>query len=1074
MPKKQVIKKSAQSPVALIAGGAGFIGSGLVEVLLAQKARVVVLDNFNTGKELHIQDYLINSKFALFNVDVNQGIPAEIESVDYVFHLAGVEEYLYSKDFLNLDALLTNSYGTKNLLDLARKSKAKFLLASSTDVYQGRMSQVDLASYFGSTSEEEKKYSLVEAKRFAEALVWEYYKRHDIDARIVRLPEVFGPKMNLESSGVLGRFLKNLVEGQDITIYGDGYAKEYYLYIEDVISGIVKSTFGSNTKGTIYSFINGAPVSELEVAFMLKGIADRELDIQFRPGGSSARPKLLPPDTVNHKAIGWKPKYTFKQAVLKTLAGLGYATNERGFKPAKFIDQKKQRKGTEVATLQGSKEVVSKKPATTAPKSPPKTVATTIAASPKPTPVARILPLKPRKVKLREKSVAKSAEVSRGITLGVPPDLARKYSKRSKIPRIQLKFLGKLKNLIPKNKVSKRVSARVVSVFIALTFSGLITFLILPGLSLYSNVSKGFKSLEQLPDAVYRLDASLVSQRAEESYRYMYKAKKSLGNLKWSFVLLGKQDKYYAYDKMITSLAHFSKAAYTLSDVVEPFGGLWDVIRPDSSSTLDKETFIRALSSLSTAKNHLKLAEAEFKYVDDSYFPSKYSSYITQYGSALSLGLGEIDLVANLLADLPEILGVGGGKKYVVWFQNSNELRATGGFIGSYGILEFNEGKLTDLTIDDIYNPDGQLDLRNITVAPPKPIADYLAEDRTYLRNSNWNPDFPASAEVFKDLYFKVTGDEVDGVIAVDLDFTKKLLDAVGPVFLTAYNEEISSENLYERTQFYAEFNYENGSDQKRSFLTVLGSKLLERLFSLDQNRLPLLLAGLGASLEEKHLLVYMPDLPISAFVKEKGWDGSLVTDAGNYLYVVNSNLGGNKAGYFVEPSMKFEVEALTRDGLLRGMLTLDYEHFGEDEAWPGGVYKDYIRVFTGMGAKLTSAKLYNHSKEETNVFEDVAISQESGKTVFGFGVEVAPLETTRLVLGFDLPKSESLTKENKTFGLYWQKQPGTQDTKAEFILTPPFGMDVVGISDNLELSSKMVKFSDLLNTDQQFYVKFQ
>ena len=118
--KEQVIKKSALSPTVLIAGGAGFIGSHLSQALLQRDARVIVLDNFKTGKDVYISSFLENPKFAVFDTDINEGLPKNIHSVDYIIHLAGVESYLYSRDAVSLDSLLTNALGTKNLLDLAR------------------------------------------------------------------------------------------------------------------------------------------------------------------------------------------------------------------------------------------------------------------------------------------------------------------------------------------------------------------------------------------------------------------------------------------------------------------------------------------------------------------------------------------------------------------------------------------------------------------------------------------------------------------------------------------------------------------------------------------------------------------------------------------------------------------------------------------------------------------------------------------------------------------------------------------------------------------------------------------
>ena len=359
MLKRQSIKKSALTPTVLISGGAGFIGSHIVEALLANKARVIVLDNFNTGKKIYVNQFLNNPDFALYDVDINQGIPEEIESVDYVMHLAGLEEYSFSKELINLDSLLTNSLGTKNLLDLVNKSNGKFLLVSTMDVYQGRMSQQDMEKYFGHSGMEDNKFSLTEAKRFAEAVAWEYFKKNDTDVRIVRLPEVYGPRMSLDSSGNLGSFLKDLIEGHNVTIYGEGFEREYYLYVADAVSGLFKALFNQDTKGGIYSLVPGEQLSVLELAYVVKSLADGGVDVQFKPRLTDAMPQAALPNTASLKELNWFSKVTLKEGIIKTLQWFGYTPNENTFKPGKYIQQKQESKqkasAAELFTLQNAK-----------------------------------------------------------------------------------------------------------------------------------------------------------------------------------------------------------------------------------------------------------------------------------------------------------------------------------------------------------------------------------------------------------------------------------------------------------------------------------------------------------------------------------------------------------------------------------------------------------------------------------------------------------------------------------------------------------------------------------------------
>ena len=247
MKEKQqtIIKKSALAPTVIVSGGGGFIGSHLVEALLIKDARVVVLDNFSTGKRSYLSGVMENPKFTLIECDINDGIPKGVESADYVIHLAASESYIYGDENITLDSLLTNAIGTKNLLDLSKKSSSKFLLASTIDIYQGLISSLDIAHYFGQTETEEKRFSYSEAKRFAEALVWEYYKKFNLNSRIVRLPEVYGPRMDFSSGSELGRLVNLLLNRENLVVYGDGLEKNYYLYITDTVSGIIKALFNS-------------------------------------------------------------------------------------------------------------------------------------------------------------------------------------------------------------------------------------------------------------------------------------------------------------------------------------------------------------------------------------------------------------------------------------------------------------------------------------------------------------------------------------------------------------------------------------------------------------------------------------------------------------------------------------------------------------------------------------------------------------------------------------------------------------------------------------------------------------
>jgi len=319
-----------KSPRALVAGCAGFIGSYLIESLLAKDILVTGIDNLSTGKEIYLENAKKSPLFKFVKKDLNRGIPSEIinESYDFVFHLASTESYSPgASDEFEYESLITNSIATKNLLDFALKNNAKFLLASSLNIYQGFVSSISLDNYFGSSAGEEKAYSYAEAKRFAEALTWQYYKRHDLDVRIVRLSEVFGPRMNLISSGSLGELLNFYLHDQDLVVSGDGLIKERYAFIDDASRLIEESiTSDKKTKGMIFSLVPNL-TTPLEISYLLKDMSGGTVDIYFRP---SKKVDFIPTvekiDMSSLDLINFEIKNSFKDGIYQTIEWFGKKT----------------------------------------------------------------------------------------------------------------------------------------------------------------------------------------------------------------------------------------------------------------------------------------------------------------------------------------------------------------------------------------------------------------------------------------------------------------------------------------------------------------------------------------------------------------------------------------------------------------------------------------------------------------------------------------------------------------------------------------------------------------------------
>jgi len=191
-------------------------------------------------------------------------------------------------------------------------------------------------------------------------------------------------------------------------------------------------------------------------------------------------------------------------------------------------------------------------------------------------------------------------------------------------------------------------------------------------------------------------------------------------------------------------------------------------------------------------------------------------------------------------------------------------------------------------------------------------------------------------------------------------------------------------------------------------------------------------------------------------------------------LFVVNANLGGTKSNYYVDQNMSYEISSMTRDGLLRASLYLDYENKAESNAWPGGPYTNYVRVLTQDGSKLTGAKIIFSEKEEEDVFDKVLTSKVGKYTSFETNFQLPPKSSVRLVLNYDLPVNLSLSKDAGLYSLIWQKQAGTSDDKFSFKFTHPFGSVIKEFSKDLNYTDGSLISEGTFVRDIEYYVYFK
>ena len=299
----------------LLTGGAGFIGSHLCDFLLEKGHYVICVDNLLTGDIKNIKHNLQNKRFEFIKHDVTK--PLKISGkIDYILHFASPASPV---DYMNypLETLDVGSLGTKNLLELARKKKAKFLLASTSEVYGDPKVSPQSEEYFGNVNPIGPRSVYDEAKRFAEALTSAYVREKLVDARIVRIFNTYGPRMGLDDGRVVPNFIKQALTGQALTVYGDGSQTRSFCYVSDMVSGIYKLMY-TKTAGPI-NIGNPKELKVNEFANVILKLTGSRSKIAYKPLPQDDPKQRMPDISKAKKELDWEPKVGLEEGIKKTI-----------------------------------------------------------------------------------------------------------------------------------------------------------------------------------------------------------------------------------------------------------------------------------------------------------------------------------------------------------------------------------------------------------------------------------------------------------------------------------------------------------------------------------------------------------------------------------------------------------------------------------------------------------------------------------------------------------------------------------------------------------------------------------
>ncbi len=393
--------------------------------------------------------------------------------------------------------------------------------------------------------------------------------------------------------------------------------------------------------------------------------------------------------------------------------------------------------------------------------------------------------------------------------------------------------------------------------------------------------------------------------------------------------------------------------------------------------------------------------------------------------------VNELNLILTRLIGLEDLyLGLFQGQKtYLLVFQNYDEQRATGGFIGTYGVLNIDQGKIKRMKIQSIYELDGQI---HEQVAAPGPFQPAIP--KWGIRDANWFADFPTSARKLLN-FFEKGSSTADGIISFTPKMFEDLLKLTGPIEMPSYGVTLTPDNFQEIVQYKTSVDYDKVLNQPKKFLDDFAPVFLNRLSGMGQDKWLEILQIMENNFNQRQILLYSKDPKIQNQIESLGYSGKLQAADLDYLSVINTNLGGTKSDLKMVQSAALNAKILS-DGSIINTLTIERQNSSSVNN------KSYLRVLVPEGSQLVSANGFDplnyHDStavgfstdsdlavwDQGTVAGNVFVRVESGKTEFAGWLDVAAGQSKSVTITYILPKK--FTGNSESYSLVLQKQAGS------------------------------------------------
>ncbi len=645
------------------------------------------------------------------------------------------------------------------------------------------------------------------------------------------------------------------------------------------------------------------------------------------------------------------------------------------------------------------------------------------------------------------------------------------------------------KNFLKRKRLFKSGAVKTVFLilfFIFITAVVITVFLFIKFKSVYISISSGQQdlsySLELASDGDFP-GAQLVAQRASHNFLV---ASETLGDLQRNFLVRRfdfLEDNLNDFKKLAqiaeTLSRSASKALFLVQDVNDVFSGK----KSSNFLELAEEDRVRVLKILYESYPEMQGIRANINlslfYLDQiksNRFLLPYVNQINSLGNNLKSISLALEKTISLSSIVPVLAGYPENANYLIVLQNNNELRPTGGFIGSYGILGLRAGSINNLEVHDIYHLDMPASLNtSFQVDPPEPLKKYLGVDRWFMRDANWSPDWPSSAKRLQWFYREELlaanqeNDLIDfsGVVAIIPEFITDLLYIVGPIEIDGkiYN----SENFVDVLQYEVEMAFrEDGVSEwdRKSVIGDILQELISKLFNLPSDRWPELVGVFNKNVQEKNVLVYLNDEYNRKVSADLNWSGEIKNNSHDYLMVVDANLAAFKTDRVMDKKIKYYLKQEEKRFIAR--VEVSYKNNGWFD-WQTTRYRTFTRTYVPYNSKLVSS-LGSLEGVESYLEKDIYYP----KTYFTSFLSIEPGSEKTLVFEYYLPDdiSEKIINNNY-YSLLIQKQPGSNISQFEVYLDFSNPIKSVLGGGDFDISENNLYWVNSLDKDYLLEVKF-